>query len=70
MARFQQTLTINFDGCIGECEFILEGYVWFGSVTVTYDYELNVAQVPAPGAIALFGLGLVGLRFIRRRKTT
>ena len=69
MARFQQTLTASLDGCIGECEFILEGYVWFGSVTVTYDYELNVAQVPAPGAIALFGLGLVGLRFIRRRKT-
>ena len=68
MARFQQTLTASLDSCIGECEFTLEGYVWSGSFTVTYDYEQSVAQVPAPGAFALLGLGLVGLRMTRRKR--
>jgi hypothetical protein len=40
---------------------------FFGiSVTATYDYD--PAGVPAPGALALLGLGLAGLAGVRARR--
>jgi hypothetical protein len=39
-----------------------------GSVTLTYDYTpAAVIAMPAPGAAALFGFGLAGVVFLRRR---
>lgn len=38
-----------------------------GNLTVTYDYSTSVAAVPAPGAAALLGIGLIGFGAARRR---
>lgn len=38
-----------------------------GSLMVTYDYSESVAQIPAPGGIALLALGLIGVGAVRRR---
>jgi len=39
-----------------------------GYATVTYNYsDGNTPGVPEPGTIALFGLGLAGIGFVRRR---
>jgi hypothetical protein len=45
---------------------------WLGTGTggVTYTAVFNVAPVPEPGTLAIFGLGLAGLGLIRRFKAT
>ena len=47
------------------------GMTWWGSnraiLTITTDYVAE-GQVPEPGTLALFGLGLAGFGFMRRRR--
>jgi len=38
-----------------------------GNLTVTYDFSETMAEIPAPGGIALFALGLIGIGAARRR---
>lgn len=42
---------------------------WQGSVTVTYNYE-EYAAVAEPSAVALLGIGLLGLAILRHRNRT
>ena len=46
-------------------------YGWFTNVDVTGGIAIDSVQVvgvPEPGMLALFGLGLVGLGIVRRRR--
>jgi len=51
---------------VGDGEFFTLDYGTTG-LTLTVDSE-SVVAVPEPGMIALFGLGLAGIGFARRRR--
>ena len=40
---------------------------WNGTLTISYLFDEMPASVPEPGMLSLFGLGLIGLGFSRRR---
>tara|TARA_R110000787_G_scaffold38793_29_gene97578 strand:- start:674 stop:1405 length:732 start_codon:yes stop_codon:yes gene_type:complete len=63
-AEWLQMITASIDNCLGSCNATVSDYSWFGSITVTYDYEL-AEDVPAPAAFWLLGFGLLGLGAIR-----
>jgi hypothetical protein len=42
--------------------------VFFNAATVDIDYVVHESSVPAPATLALFGLGLAGLGWSRRKK--
>jgi len=44
------------------------GAIWQGSLTVTFEFERNVDQVPAPATLAVLGASLIGLGAARRRR--
>ena len=41
-------------------------FVWLPQRTL-YEFDATTAPIPEPGTLALFGLGLLGLGFARRR---
>lgn len=41
---------------------------WNGRVNISYTYTATAPTVPEPAALGLFGLGLLGLGFVRRKK--
>ena len=46
---------------------LLGASVWLDIGGQNWDINVNLAQVPAPASLALFGLGLIGLGMVRRR---
>lgn len=61
--NFQKSST-NFPACpSGNCT------IWTAeNVTSSLDVQARIRQVPEPATLALFGLGLLGLGFAKRRK--
>ncbi len=44
------------------------GAIWQGSLSVAFEFERNVDQVPAPATLALLGASLIALGAARRRR--
>jgi hypothetical protein len=57
----------NTSGSVNNPVFISNTASASGTVSLFYDYD-DGREVPAPGVLALLGLGLVGMTYVRRRK--
>lgn len=66
-----QTLSFDIDPTSdigGDLEFVLNGEPGYDIAFNFFAFATTAEQVPAPAALALFGMGLVGLGLARRRR--
>lgn len=64
-------LTAEITGC-GDgddyCSVTNKNNAWAGELTISYVYDVTQPEeVPEPGSLAMFGLGLIGLGLARRK---